>query len=182
MAAVIVALAVLVRLAYDRADACACGSADDGSFEAASEDGSEDGSAACADESSFAGPDASLIAAVIVVVSVVVVVLSAVTAVADSVVKVGIVVPVISILGAGAYGEKTCGQHERGDEYSFAYLHHLGLDAGWVVCGNGAFRIFSTSAVSPPMYTNPCKVFIRCGLDLDLIRKLLILLDSDLVF
>src|SRR6185437_1422088 len=140
-AVVVVALTILMGLAYDCADTCACGSADDGAFEATAEERAEDGSAACSDERSFAGSDAALIAAVVVVVAIVIVVviLAAATAIADSVVEVGIIVPIISVLGAGTDGEETCGQHERGDEYSFAYLHHAELDAGLV----GRVRIFS---------------------------------------
>lgn len=143
MVAVVVA-AVLVGFSYDCTDAGACGSADNGSLEAAAEERAEQSTAACADEGAFAGTDSALIAAMVVVVAVVVavvvvVVIAAVTAVAHSVIEVGIL---ISILGAGGHGEETCGQHERGDEYSFSYLHHAGLDAGWV----GRVRIFSRGA------------------------------------
>lgn len=132
MVVAIVAFAVLVGLAYDCADACASRAADDGSLEAAAEDSAEDGSAACANEGSFARPDAALIAAMVVVV------VTAAAAVANSVIEVGIL---ISILCAGGHGEEACGQHEGGDEYSFSYLHHAGLDAGLVGC----VRIFSRS-------------------------------------
>ena len=132
----VVALAVLIGLAYHCADACTGCAADDGSFEAAAEEGAENGSAACADESAFTGADAALVAAMIVVVAVVVVVVAAMAAVTHSVIEVGIL---ISILGAGGYREEARSQHERGDEYSFSYLHHAGLDAGSVGC----VRIYS---------------------------------------
>lgn len=125
----VVALA-LCCLADDCANTCASRAADDGSLEAAAEERAEDGSAACADKSAFAGSDSALIAVAVVVV------MAAVTAMANSVIEVGIL---ISILGASGHGKKTCGQHERGDEYSFSYLHHAGLDAGLVGC----VRIFS---------------------------------------
>lgn len=163
--AVIIALA-LCCLTDDCSDAGACGSADDGSFEAAAEERAENGSAACADESSFAWADSALIAPMVVVVSVVVVVIAAVTAVTHSVIEVGIL---ISVLGAGSHREKTCGQHERGDEYSFSYLHHAGLDAGSV----GRVRIFSWAAQGTPFPWGyfSLKVFILCDLGLDLACK-----------
>jgi hypothetical protein len=65
----------------------------------------------------------------VIVVVAVVVVAAAMAAVADSVVEVGILVPIVSVLGAGIDGEEICGQQKGGDEYSFAYLHHSGLDA-----------------------------------------------------
>jgi hypothetical protein len=152
MVVAVVAFA-LVGLAYDCADACAGGSADDGTFEAAAEDGAEDGSAACADERTFSGTNSALIAAVIVVVAVVVVILAAATAVAHPIIEVGVSVPVV----LGADGEETCSQQERGDEYSLAYLHHARLDAGSV----GHVRIFSWAGCSTRGWgTFCCKVFI----------------------
>lgn len=149
--AAIVILAVLVGLAYDCADACACGSADEGSFKAAAEESAQNRSAARADQRTLAGPNAALIAimvAIVIIVLVIVLGISAVAvvvlatagAVADTVVEVRVlilvvviraVVPVsiVAVLGACAYRKKARSQDERGDEYSFAYLHHSWLDA-----------------------------------------------------
>jgi hypothetical protein len=143
----IVVAALLMDFAYHCADTRTCGSADKGSLKAAAEEGAENGTAACADESAFAGADSALIlitipvvtvvvVAIVVVAAVVVVVTAAATAVAHSVIEVRIL---ISILGAGSHRQEACGQHERGDEYSFSYLHHAGFDAGLI----GRVRIFS---------------------------------------
>ena len=146
--AVVVAL-TLCGLADDCTDSCSGCAADDGSLEAAAEDGAEKRAAACADERAFAGSDSALILmtisviAVVVVAAVVVVVAAAATAVADSIIEVGIL---ISILGAGRHREEACGQHERGDEYSFSYLHHAGFDAGLI----GRVRIFLGTARGSP--------------------------------
>jgi hypothetical protein len=81
----------------------------------------------------------------------------------------------ISVLGAGSHRQEACGQHERGDEYSFSYLHHAGLDAGLV------FRVRNFSRVgrvpSPGGYFYG-KVFILFDLGLDFPCKVLILLGS----
>lgn len=133
----IIVAAVLVGFAYDCADAGTCGSADDGSLKAAAEERSEQSAASRADQGAFTRSDSALIlvtipvVAIVVVAAVVVVVAAAAGAVAYTVIEVGIL---ISILGAGSHRHKACGQHERGDEYSFSYLHHAGLDAGLVGC------------------------------------------------
>jgi hypothetical protein len=139
MVVAVVALAVLIGLADDCTDSGSGCAADDGSLETAAKERAEDGSAASADESSFAGADSALIAISVIAVVAVVIVVVAVTAAAHSVIEVGIL---ISILGAGSHREETCGQHERGDEYSFSYLHHLDLDASLACC----VRIFSRDA------------------------------------
>lgn len=137
----IIVAAVLVSLADDCADSGSGCAADDGSFEAAAEDCAEKSAATRADESAFSGTDSALIAISVVVT--VVVVIAATTAVANSVIEVGIL---ISILGAGSHRQEICGQHERGDEYSFSYLHHAGFDAGLMGC----VRIFFADCVSTP--------------------------------
>lgn len=92
--AAIVALAALVGLAYDGANACACGSADDGAFEPAAEERPENSSASRADEGSFAWPDAALIVITVTIVMAIVVagivVLTALTALPNAVVELGI--------------------------------------------------------------------------------------------
>jgi hypothetical protein len=127
----VVALIVLMNLAYDRADTCAGRAADDSPLQAAAEECAKDSSAPCSNQCALARPDSTLIAVAIIVVAVVVVLTTA-TAIAHSIVKVGIsvvliIVPMISILAAD--GENHCSQHQRCDEYSFTYLHHLKLDA-----------------------------------------------------
>jgi hypothetical protein len=73
----VVVAVVLIDLAGDGADACACGSAYDGSLEAAAEDGSECGPACSADECTGAGAYASAVVIIVVVVVVTVVVVLA---------------------------------------------------------------------------------------------------------
>jgi hypothetical protein len=156
----VVALVVLMGFAYDCADTCAGRAADDSSLEAAAEERAKNSSATCSDESSFAGANAALIT-VAVIVATVVVVLTTAAAIADSIIEVGIsVVLVIPILAAD--GKNHCSQHQRGDEYRFAYLHHLELDADFDgrgkrffldfglpanVCPKGGVARFSSSSV-----------------------------------
>src|SRR5665213_2044837 len=167
-----VVAAFLVDFSYHCADTGTCGSPDESSLEAAAEDRAEQSTAACADEGAFAGANAALLLMTIVVVAVVVVVVVSVVVVAvvivvavvvvavvaivviavaavlaataHSVIEVGIL---ISILGAGSHRQEACGQHERGDEYSFSYLHHLELDASLV----GRGQIFSRAAPISPL-------------------------------
>src|SRR5665213_959784 len=159
-----VVAAFLVDFSYHCADTGTCGSPDESSLEAAAEDRAEQSTAACADEGAFAGANAALLLMTIVVVAVVVVAVVIVVAVvvvavvsivviavaavlaatAHSVIEVGIL---ISILGAGSHRQEACGQHERGDEYSFSYLHHLELDASLV----GRGQIFSRAAPISPL-------------------------------
>ncbi len=117
---VVIVFGVLVGLAEDCADAGSCGSADDGSFEAAAEDCSERGTAGSADESSLAGPYAALIGRVLIVVVVVAVVrvMTAVSTLANAVVEVLIVVLVVVLTESWKSDED-----QDGTELLFYWVH-----------------------------------------------------------
>ena len=129
---IIIALAVLVDLAYNCADTGARCTADDGPLQAAAEECAEDRSAACADKGSRTGTDDALnMIAVVIGAGVItgIVVLTIMAASANPIIKVGILVPGASILGSGTERKKAGGQQKRSDEHSFSYLHHEKLDA-----------------------------------------------------
>ena len=129
MVAVVIAL-VLGGLAYDRTNAGASGSADDGALEATAEDCSQDRSACSSNEGAFAGADPTLSMVIVVgTVVIVVVAVSAVASVAHAVV-VGVVVIVVVLRG-----KKGSRQKERGDEERCSELAHLRLDAELAIAG-----------------------------------------------
>jgi hypothetical protein len=109
---VVVAFAVLIGLAGDGSDTGASGSADDGSFEAATEDGSQSSAGCSTDEGSFTGTDASAgglaVVIVVTVVVAIVVVLSATGSLPDALIVVGVVM-------LGGCGEDECEQ-QRGEK------------------------------------------------------------------
>ena len=95
---IVVVAVALSSLAYYCSYACPCCSADDGSLEAATEDCAQSCTTCCADEGAFAGADAALIPAVVVVVGAIPVVVVVAVATA-SVAHALVVVAVIAVLG-----------------------------------------------------------------------------------
>jgi hypothetical protein len=91
-----------MRLAYDSSDAGTGGAADNGSFEAVTEECPEYGSARSPDEGSLARTDTALVAVTVVVPAVVVVL----TVVVSAVVVVGVVVLPTSAAAANAAVER----------------------------------------------------------------------------
>ena len=109
-AVVVIVSLILLRLADNCADTCACSSADDRPFQAAAEQGSKDSSAASADQRAFTGSDTTLImvvsVAVIATISVAVVIVAAMAAITDAVVEVVVevvVVPIATLRSRGKY-------------------------------------------------------------------------------
>jgi hypothetical protein len=125
---VIVLTFVLGGLANNRAYACACGPADKGALEAASEDCAERRTARSADKCAFARANPALLGRLAVVVMVVtimtVVIVSAVTTAAHSVVVSAIVV-------LRKRGDDRSSVEERSDKDGFSKRAHLPLDAGF---------------------------------------------------
>ena len=100
---------VLGGFACERADSGAGGSADDGTFKAASEESAEESSAPCTDGSSFARADAALmVVAVVVAVSIVIIGVAVVVAAASA-------IAYAAVVAVALCGERE-GDEEQGSE------------------------------------------------------------------